>query len=50
MFRQIAISQRGQGLVEYALIIFLVAIAVVALLTTLGGQVGAVFGSIAGSL
>jgi len=43
-------TQRGQGLVEYALIIFLVAIAVIALLTLLGSKVGAVFTSITNSL
>jgi len=50
MFRKFAAAQRGQGLVEYALIIFLVAIAVVALLGVLGGQIGAVFTSITNSL
>ena len=43
-------KQRGQGLVEYALIIFLVALAVVALLKTLGGTIGGVFTSITSSL
>ncbi len=36
----------GQGLVEYALIIFLVAIVVIAILLLLGPQIGAVFSSI----
>ncbi len=40
----------GQGLVEYALIIVLVAIAVIAVLGLLGTQVGAVFTKITGSL
>jgi Flp pilus assembly pilin Flp len=40
----------GQGLVEYALIIFLVSIACIAVLTTLGGQIGAVFTQITGAL
>jgi pilus assembly protein Flp/PilA len=36
-------SEEGQGLVEYALIIVLVSIVVIAALTTLGGGVNAVF-------
>jgi pilus assembly protein Flp/PilA len=43
-------EREGQGLVEYALIIVLVAIAVIALLTLLGGQVGNVFSKITSSL
>ena len=38
--------ERGQGLVEYALIIFLVAIVVIAILLLLGPQIGQVFNSI----
>jgi pilus assembly protein Flp/PilA len=40
----------GQGLVEYALIIFLVSIACIATLTALGGKIGAVFTQITGAL
>jgi pilus assembly protein Flp/PilA len=40
----------GQGLVEYALILVLVAIAVIALLTLLGGTVGDVFSNITSAL
>jgi pilus assembly protein Flp/PilA len=43
-------EREGQGLVEYALIIVLVAIAVVVLLTAMGGQVAEVFGRITASL
>lgn len=43
-------EREGQGLVEYALIIVLVAIAVIAMLTLLGGQVGTVFTKITSSL
>jgi pilus assembly protein Flp/PilA len=39
-------AERGQGLVEYALIIFLVAIVVIAILLLLGPQIGLVFNSI----
>jgi pilus assembly protein Flp/PilA len=39
-------GETGQGLVEYAIIIFLVAIVVIAILLLLGPQIGAVFSSI----
>ena len=43
-------SQSGQGLVEYALIIVLVAVGVVLALTALGGQLQTVFNSIVNNL
>jgi pilus assembly protein Flp/PilA len=43
-------SEEGQGLVEYALIIALVAILLVVALTALSGQLSHVFGNISGSL
>jgi pilus assembly protein Flp/PilA len=43
-------EREGQGLVEYALIIVLVSIAVIVLLTLLGSQVGNVFSNITASL
>lgn len=42
--------EEGQGLVEYALILVLVAVVVIAILTILGGQVGDVFSEITGGL
>ena len=42
--------EEGQGLVEYALIIFLVAIVVVFALTALGNEVSTIFGNITTSL
>jgi pilus assembly protein Flp/PilA len=42
--------ERGQGLVEYALIIALVAILLVGALTLLKGQLSTVFSNISGSL
>jgi pilus assembly protein Flp/PilA len=44
------VDEKGQGMVEYALILVLVSIAAIAMLTGLGTQVGAVFTSITGSL
>ena len=42
--------QEGQGMVEYGLIIALVAIAVIVALTALGGQLTKIFSSITSSL
>jgi pilus assembly protein Flp/PilA len=39
-------ATRGQGLVEYALILVLVAIVVIGILTQLGGQTSKVFSSV----
>ena len=43
-------SEEGQGMAEYGLIIALVALAVVAALTALGGGLGTLFGSITSAL
>ncbi len=43
-------KEKGQGLVEYALILVLVAIVVIAALTILGPLIGKVFSSINSSL
>ena len=42
--------EEGQGLVEYALILVLVAIVVIAILTVLGPQIGNVFSQVTGGL
>jgi Flp pilus assembly pilin Flp len=42
--------QTGQGLVEYALVLVMVALVVIAVLTVLGPQVGNVFCNVTGSL
>ena len=42
--------EEGQGLVEYALILVLVAIVVIAILTLLGPQVGNIFSRITNGL
>ncbi|MCP5100919.1 MAG: Flp family type IVb pilin [Chloroflexi bacterium] len=41
-----AASEKGQGLVEYALVLVLVAVVVIAILTLLGPQIGNVFSRI----
>ncbi len=43
-------AEKGQGLVEYALILVLVAIVVIAILLTLGPVVGEVYSEVAGVL
>lgn len=43
-------EERGQGLVEYAIIIALIAIIVIAIMTTLGAKVNNVYGSLSNSL
>ena len=43
-------KERGQGLVEYALILVLVAVVVIAVLTILGPLVGNVFSTVNQSL
>jgi pilus assembly protein Flp/PilA len=43
-------GRRGQSMVEYALILVLVAVVVVTVLTSLGSQITAVFSRVAGAL
>ena len=43
-------KEKGQGLVEYALILVLVAVVVIAILLLLGPAIGDVFSQIVGSL
>lgn len=43
-------EQEGQGLVEYALIILLIAIAVIGVLTALGTDIGGIFTNISTEL
>jgi len=44
------LREKGQGLVEYALILVLIAIVVIAILTVLGAQVSSVFSRITTAL
>ena len=46
MLRSFFAKEDGQGLVEYALILVLIAIVVIGILTVLGGKVSSVFSSI----
>jgi pilus assembly protein Flp/PilA len=46
MLRSFFTKEEGQGLVEYALILVLIAIVVIGILTALGGKVSQVFSSI----
>jgi pilus assembly protein Flp/PilA len=46
MLRSFFAKEEGQGLVEYALILVLIAIVVIGVLTLLGGKVSQVFSEI----
>ncbi|NJP05085.1 MAG: Flp family type IVb pilin [Chloroflexaceae bacterium] len=46
MLRSFFAKEEGQGLVEYALILVLIAIVVIGILTLLGGKVSEVFSHI----
>jgi pilus assembly protein Flp/PilA len=50
MLRRFFSREKGQGLVEYALILFLIAVVVIAVLTLLGNQVEEVFQSVTDTL
>jgi pilus assembly protein Flp/PilA len=50
MLRSFFAKEEGQGLVEYALILVLIAIVVIGILTVLGGQVSTVFSKITSGL
>jgi pilus assembly protein Flp/PilA len=50
MLRSFFAKEEGQGLVEYALILVLIAIVVIGILTVLGGQVSEVFSKISSGL
>jgi pilus assembly protein Flp/PilA len=43
-------KEKGQGLVEYALILVLVAVVVIVILTILGPTIGNIFSNIIGAL
>ena len=43
-------EEAGQGLAEYALILFLIAVVAVVVLTTLGGDISSILGKIGNDL
>jgi pilus assembly protein Flp/PilA len=43
-------GERGQGMVEYALILVLIAVVVIVILTVVGNQVSNVFSNVSGGL
>jgi len=50
MLRSFFAKEEGQGLVEYALILVLIAIVVIGILSALGGKVSEVFDTINNSM
>jgi len=50
MFMLFAPKEKGQGLVEYAIIIALIAIVIIAVMTVLGKKVNNMFNAIGNSL
>jgi len=50
MWIKLLTLQRGQGLVEYGLILLLVSIGAIVVLGTLSGTINLLFGSITGSV
>jgi pilus assembly protein Flp/PilA len=50
MNRRGAVRQRGQGMVEYALILVLVSIVVIVILLTMGNQIQNVFSNVVAAL
>lgn len=50
MFDQVTMDEEGQGLVEYGLILALVAVVVITVLTTMGGNLNTMFSSVANKI
>lgn len=50
MLRSFFAKEEGQGLVEYALILVLIAVVVIGALTLLGGNISALFDQLAGTI
>jgi pilus assembly protein Flp/PilA len=48
--RAVSSGQNGQGMVEYALILVLIAVVVIVILKTLGGQVNNAFSNVSNAL
>ncbi|PKL42803.1 MAG: Flp family type IVb pilin [Candidatus Riflebacteria bacterium HGW-Riflebacteria-1] len=50
LIRRFVREEEGQGLVEYALILGLIAVVAIAALTASGGSIKSMFGTISGTL
>ncbi|MFO7820346.1 MAG: Flp family type IVb pilin [Halanaerobacter sp.] len=50
ILKRLVKEEDGQGMVEYGLILALVAVAVIAVLTTMGGNIGDIFQDISDKL
>lgn len=50
LFKWLASEESGQGMVEYGLILALVAVAVIAILGTMGGKLNEIFDAISKKL
>ncbi len=50
MLKKFLKDESGQGMVEYALIIALIAVAVILAITTLSGQISSKFGQVSNNL
>lgn len=50
MLRSFFVKEEGQGLVEYALILVLIAVVVIGALTLLGQNINGMFESLAGTI
>jgi len=50
MVRTMLRNEKGQGMVEYGLILALISVAAIVMMTSLGGEIGTVFTSIKTSL
>ena len=48
--KQMFMAEEGQGMVEYGLILALVAVVVIVILTTMGGQLKSIFTNVSGAL
>ena len=49
-YKAVLQSEKGQGMVEYGLILALIAVAVIGIMTTMGTSLGAMFNTISGKL
>ena len=50
MIKRLFVNEEGQGLVEYGLILGLIAIVAIAALSAMGGSVGEIFETISGTV